>query len=281
MSDPVSTADARAVQNAVTNAFKTAFRGSSPQWLADAFARAEDCFAGRYPGYQAIDARYHDLEHTMQGTLCLARLLSARHAAAPEPQATAELFELAIIAALLHDTGYLKPNSDREGTGAKYTLTHVSRSAEFAGRLLPQMGFAAGSTRSVQNMIRCTGINADLGAIQFQNELERTLGCALATADLLGQMAASDYIEKLPLLFEEFAESARFNNQKAIPGGFASAAELIANTPAFWNRYVLPKIENDFGGLHRFLAQPFPDGANPYVQRIEANIARIRQVVAS
>ena len=42
----------------------------------------------------------------------------------------------------------------------------------------------------------------DRGAIvAAQSELERVLGFALATADLVGQMAADDYVDKLPELY--------------------------------------------------------------------------------
>ena len=44
--------------------------------------------AARHPDYLPIDARYHDLEHTMQGALCLARLLQGRHARRPSPALT-------------------------------------------------------------------------------------------------------------------------------------------------------------------------------------------------
>jgi hypothetical protein len=39
-------------------------------------------------------------------------------------------------------------------------------------------------------------------------------------------------------------------------------------------------LERDFGGLHRFLNDPYPDGPNPYVERIEAHMARLRQRLA-
>jgi hypothetical protein len=281
MTDPVSTSDPQAVHAAVLEMFRAVSPGSSAQRLDTVFARSRDCFEGRCPGYLPIDARYHDFEHTMQGTLCLARLLGGRHAAGAVPVVNAEMFELAITAALLHDTGYLKLASDREGTGAKYTLTHVHRSAEFAGRMLPALGFSETQIKAIQNMIRCTGVNADLSRIAFQSELERLLGCALATADLLGQMAADDYGDKLPLLFEEFSEAARYNGNTGATGGFTSAADLVARTPGFWENYVQPKIETDFLGLHRFLDHPYPDGPNPYVARIEANLERIRQQLAA
>ena len=72
---------------------------------------------------------------------------------------------------------------------------------------------------------------------------------SLVSAALLGQMAAPDYVDKLPLLFEEFVEAGHFNGQPGAMGGFASAHDLRARTPAFWDNYVKPKIERDFAAL--------------------------------
>jgi len=44
---------------------------------------------------------------------------------------------------------------------------------------------------------------------------------------------------------------------------------------------VLPKINGDLRGLHTFLGHPYPDGPNEYLQRIEANIARLRQLAGT
>ena len=176
----------------------------------------------------------------------------------------------------------MKRRDDREGTGAKYTVTHVRRSAEFAGQLLAQKGFSPADILSVQSMIRCTGVDARLDALPFQDDLEKVVGFALATADLLGQMAADDYLEKLPELFEEFAEAAAYTGDShSFVASFSSAAELIARTPVFWEQFVKPKLERDFGGLYRFLNDPYPDGSNFYLQRIEANMARLRQQLAA
>jgi hypothetical protein len=46
-------------------------------------------------------------------------------------------------------------------------------------------------------MIRRTGINARLSEIPFASELERTVGFALATADLLGQMLKRGSVKTL------------------------------------------------------------------------------------
>jgi hypothetical protein len=277
----VATKDPKAVAAEVQAAYLAAFPDGDPLFVSRVVGWTLDCFRGKYADYQAIDARYHDLDHTMQGTLCMARLLRGRHRAAAQPQIAHRMFQLGIMAILMHDTGYLKKRGDNEGTGAKYTAIHVERSAEFAGRLLGEKGFARDEIQSVQNMVYCTGVDAILSAIQFQNEIEKIAGHALATADLLGQMAADDYVEKLPVLYAEFAEAAQFTKDKTnFVATFSSAEDLMRKTPAFWEKYVRPKLDRDFSSLHRFLNDPFPGGPNFYFDRIEANMERLKQQLA-
>jgi hypothetical protein len=278
MYPPVNTRDATSVAAEVRNLFLEIFPGADDYFITRAFDWVLGCFEGRCNGYLPIDARYHDLEHTLQGTLCLSRLLRGRHSAGAEPKLTRNMFELGLLAILLHDTGYLKRVEDVEGTGAKYTLTHVRRSAEFAATFLSAHGYIEEDIIAVQNMIRCTGVNVDLGAIPFTTDMERMVGCALGTADLLAQMAAPDYVDKLPVLYSEFNEAVRFSSGQ---GGksiqFKDVDDLISNTPAFWRHYVWPKVNEDFGQLYRFLNNPLPDGPNPYIAAVRANVARIER----
>lgn len=277
MFKPVVTKDPTAVEVEVQQAYLALFPTGDRMFVPRVFGWAIECFTGNYADYQAVDARYHDFEHTLQGTLCMGRLLCARQQAGAQPQLTERFFQLGIVGILLHDTGYLKQRDDHEGTGAKYTATHVLRSADFAARLLREKGFTPGEIVSVQNMIRCTGVDADLSRIRFQSEMERVTGHALATADLLGQMAAEDYVDKLPVLYAEFAEAAKFDQEHTdFISKFGSAEDLIVRTPRFWQEYVLPRLDRDFGGLHRFLNQPYPDGENCYVRQIEASMTRLQ-----
>ena len=270
----VDTKDPGAVRAQVANIYRELFPDAPIRFIEDVFNWTADAFTGRYADFQPIDAKYHDLEHTLQGTLAFARLLKGYKQANAKPELTQRGFELGLLAILLHDTGYLKNRGDAGGTGAKYTLVHVSRSAEFAKRLLTEKNFEAHEIRAVQNMIRCTGVNADLNSIPFNNELERHVGYALGTADLLGQMAAPDYIEKLQTLYEEFEESNRYSGKSDGPGVFSGADDLRSKTPAFWENYVLPKIETDFRGLYRFLVDS--NGRNAYVEQVQKNISRLR-----
>ena len=272
----VDTRDPVAVEREVQTSYLKMFAEGSPEFVGRAFQWIRNAFEGRHKDYLAIDAVYHDLEHTLQGTLCMARLLVARAEAGGRPSLSGRMFELGLLAILLHDTGYLKKRNDTGGTGAKYTLTHVARSVTFAEEFMGEKGFAIGEIRSVQNMIRCTGVHVDLNRIPFQSEIEKIVGHALGTADLLGQMSAPDYIDKLEILYAEFEESARFYEGKMVGTlDFASAEDLIRRTPGFWTGFVMPKLDRDFWGLYRFLNRPCPHGPNEYVQKIEASMQRL------
>jgi hypothetical protein len=108
------------------------------------------------------------------------------------------------------------------------------------------------------------------------------MGLALGTADLLGQMAADDYVEKLLVLYLEYAEAARTNPQKSnLVSTFSSAKDLLRKTPDFWEKYVKAKLDRDFGGQQRYLNQPYPGGPNCYMDKIEANMQRLRKVINS
>jgi hypothetical protein len=86
---------------------------------------------------------------------------------------------------------------------------------------------------------------------------------------------------KLPILYAEFAEAAAYSKDRThFIAMFSSAEDLMLKTPAFWEKFVRPKLDRDFGGLHRFLNDPYPSGPNPYFERIEVNIQRLRQRIA-
>ncbi|MEO7677593.1 MAG: HD domain-containing protein [Verrucomicrobiota bacterium] len=278
MTVEIDTKQIAEVQAAVQTIYGSVFPQGDAAFVPKAFGWADDCFTGKYRDYQAIDARYHDFQHTLQVTLCMARLMRGRHVAKALPVLTQKMFEVGLLAILLHDTGYLKTREDTEGTGAKYTLIHVDRSIEFAAGLLKEKGLPIEEIQAVQNMIRCTGVNVNLSAIPFQSEQERITGYALGTGDLLGQMAAPDYVEKLPILYSEFAEAFHHNaGEMGSEELFSSAEDLLQKTPLFWDQYVKKKIEVEFQGLYRFLNEPYPDGNNLYVERIEKNMSRLRR----
>lgn len=272
----IDTRSAPAVNQAVKALFAEMFPTTKPDWIDTIFCDIDAFFAGRQPDYQAVDLRYHDLEHTLQATLCFARLMLGRYRAGATPAITARQFELGIAGVALHDTGYLKLRSDTKGTGAKYTYTHVLRSCAFAAVYLPRLGATITEVQDVLASISCTGPRNEIGRMDFRAPVDKVIGCCIATADYLGQLAAPDYPGELEILYAEFEESDDFYNVPASERVFSSARNLVERTPAFWTNFVQPKLENDFMGMYRFLANPYPHGPNPYIDAIERNIAEIK-----
>lgn len=271
------------VEIEVARLYHEMFPAGDRAMVSRVFDWATACFTGNYEGLQALDTKYHDYEHTLQVTLCLARLLQARHQAGARPVLSLARFEQALIASLFHDSGYLKTKYDNFGSGAKFTTIHVERGAAFAGMFLTEQGFPAPGIKAVQNMILCTNFMADLGRIPFSDEEERMAGLALATADLLGQMADPEYVEKLPRLFSEFREADYFKPPAESGGNgstFSSAKELMRKTPLFYEQVVKVKINRDYRGLYRYLNRPYPDGPNWYMDQIEANLKRLEEMLA-
>ncbi|MDA9983220.1 hypothetical protein N9H39_10970, partial [Gammaproteobacteria bacterium] len=256
------------------------FGGGGSSFVTGAFDWFVAAFGGRYHDYQAVDMAYHDREHTLQGALCYVRLMYHRQRSGAVPVVPRHMFELGLIAILLHDSGYLKHNGDAAGTGAKYTLEHVERSCIFARELLSDKGFSADDILKVQRMINCTGLNVEFDSIDFQSKLEKTIGLSVATADLLGQMSALDYVDRIADLFKEFNECWEYSGEPAESLHYDSIDQLLDQTPNFWENYVKHKINTDCKGLYRFLSQPYPDGPNQYIMRIEANIDRVREINA-
>jgi len=277
MPPQLETSDPSAVCGYVKGEFGELFPGANPTLIERVFSDVGGFFAGRHPDYAALDLRYHDFEHTLQATVCLVELLAGRHGAGEEPGATARQFGLAVASALLHDTGYLKLRNDTGGTGAKYTFCHVLRSCAFAASYLPTLGANPGEIEAVITAINCTGPGNELGRLRIREPVDLVHGHALATADYLGQLAAPGYPDKLPYLFAEFDESDAFCNVPERERSFASPLDLLEQTPRFWEQFVLRRLEDDFKGVCRFLASPYPHGPNRYLIAAEKNIAEIRQ----
>ena len=250
------------------------FPDHSNLFLKNVFQAIEDLFSGRYPGYQKSDTAYHDLAHTCEATVAVVRILDGHLKGGTPPALEARDFELAVATTLLHDSGFVKESDDLEGSGAKYTLTHVVRSGDFAEKCLPNLGVTADEIRLVKLAIDCTGVAVDVSALPFSNDRERFLGCVIGTGDILGQMAAPNYPERLPGLYSEFAEAANHSKDSWI-ASYASARDLMEKTRVFYEGYVKSMLDGQWEQAHKALHHHFEDGKNHYLESIEANIDRI------
>lgn len=249
--------------------------------LATAFHDFTRLHAGTLPGYAAADTNYHDAQHSLDCTLAAARMIEGHERTATGNEALgARRAVLGVLIALFHDAGYVRRRGDAAANGAAYTLTHVQRSAEFLGVMLPKLGYAD-EAELAGEIVHFTGFERALDAIDVQDERDRQLGFMIASADLLAQTADRCYLEKCrDFLFPEF-EAAGLAGA-SVPGGqtplYRDRHDLLNSTPEFNARIWADRLDGYFGGIHRHLSQHFSgtaSGRNPYVDCIHDNLRRI------
>jgi hypothetical protein len=273
----VNTKDAHAVCAHARSIFVRLGWGQSVPIVDNVFTDVALMFAGGYQGYRGIDMRYHDFEHTLQATVCLLDILEGRHRAGVLPKLSSRDAELAVMAVLLHDAGFLKRTDDPEGTGAKYTLVHERRSCDFARSYLPSLGVKPEEIDDVCAAISCTGPRNRIAAHVFRRSEARIIACVLMTADYLAQMSAADYPSKLQVLYREFEEAFDYEGVPADKRPYHGVRELFLKTPDFWVKFVRPMLESEADGVFHYLSntgQP-----NPYLDAVEANMVEIRRLV--
>jgi len=270
----------QSILNKIRKIYKEHYKNDDIETVKAAFNDLMDLFSGNMQGYSKCDTGYHDIKHTLQVVPPFIGILDGWNKSKKIPKIPKELFDRGIIAVLLHDTGYIKTDNDVEGTGAKYTFVHTQRSADFATSYLSKKGFEKDTINSIKNIIMYTGVVVDYNKLPFNSEEEKIVGYALGTADLLGQMSAGDYPEKLPTLYREFEESYDFEGIDKLRNQgmtvFESADDLIKNTPSFYEGVVKERFKN-MGALYKYLTYHFDDERNHYIEAIEENIKKIKR----
>ncbi|MCX7941249.1 MAG: HD domain-containing protein [Endomicrobia bacterium] len=203
---------------------------------------------GRFPGYRKYNTKFHDIQHTTDVLLAMSRLLDGYNIKNKKNKMSLQNVKIALVAALFHDTGYLQTVDDNEGTGAKYTLTHVERSIDFISKYMQQKGFSFQEFEVAKNIVLCTKLGLNPSSISFTNNEEKLLGLMLGTADLMGQMSARTYLERLVFLFYEFREAGI--------SGYASEFDLLKKTQEFY-KMVLDRINSQLGKVYEFFKYHF------------------------
>ena len=283
VANKVNVEDPAQVRDSVLSLYGTRYPGADLTALRQAFDDFQALFEGRYPGYLACDTLYHDLRHSLDMTLALARLVDGHdRVAGPSEQLGARRAILGVLVALLHDSGYLKRISEANvDNGAVFTKTHVSRSADFITRYLPRVGFAE-ETALAARLVHFTGYEMDVDDIRVDDPRDRLVGCMVGAADLIGQMSDRMYLEKVHrFLYEEFVwgKIAR----EVMPDGrevvrYVSADDLIIKTPGFYEYVARTRIDKKLGGVDRYAEAHF-GGASLYQSEIDRNMNFLRQTI--
>lgn len=203
-------------------------------------------FSGSYPGFKACSTGYHNLKHTTDTALAMARLI---HGAQLQGAAVSSReMMLGLMAAILHDVGYIQHTADGDGTGARLAPVHIQRSIDFMTRYFGEKDFPRADIQWVENAIRCTDLGSPIDAIRFCGVNDRTLGQMLAASDLLAQTADRNYLEKLPRLYLEFKEAGWLNDETEL--------DFIRDALTF-NQRMEQRLKNDLDGVHGHMKAHF------------------------
>ena len=282
VTNTVQVSSVDAVRRAVVELYAGAWPNGPAETLNTAFADFERLFNGRYPGYLGCDTVYHDVQHSLDDTLAMARLLVGYDRThAPEQQLGAERALLGLVVALFHDSGYIRrKDEDAQRNGAEFTLTHVARSAQFLARYLPAIGMAQWVPVATQ-IVHFTGYELRFDQIRLDDPRDRRVGHLLGTADMIAQMADRCYLEKVrDRLYPELVLGgvALSRDGDGLTVNYGSGLDLLRQTPEFVAETMRTRLDGEFGGAYRYV-EPLFDGRNPYMETIERSLGYLQQVL--
>ncbi len=270
----INTTDPVCVKLEVTRIYRALHSSPQPVFVARAFDDLVSLYRGTYPGYEKCDTQYHDLQHVLEVTLAMARLLDGYdRSRADGPRIPERLFQLGIVCALYHDCGYIRRRNDnKHRNGAEYTRIHVSRGARFLRYYLPAIGM--GEYASVAgSLIHFTGYERPVASIRLPDPMLKLIGSLLGSADIIAQMSDRCYLEKCrDRLYPEFVAGG-ITHRSSEAGDeivFHSADDLLRKTPQFYAT-ASRRLDVDLGGAYRFATSHF-GGTNLYMDAVRQNI---------
>ena len=285
VTNTINVSDVDSVRDAILGLFRAQWPAAELDCLWLAFHDFERLFGGKMPGFEGCDTVYHDIQHTLDMTLAMARLtVGYERSVNAEERLGGERATLGVICGLFHDAGYIRDSGDtRYRNGAEYTRWHISRSAEFLRNYLPGIGLKR-SAHVAAEIVHFTGYEKNLAEIELDNPLDSMAGHLLGTADLIAQMADRCYLEKCrDRLYLEFV-LAGIAVEKTADGlrqvKYQSGTDLLLQTPGFYKNVFKKRLDVDFDRAYRYVETIF-GGKNPYIEFIERNIAYLEHIIES
>jgi hypothetical protein len=284
VTNTVQVSSPAAVRNAVHEIFSDTYPGTAFDKLWLAFYDFERLFTGRYPGYVGCDTTYHDMQHTLDMTLAVARLVAGyERSVESRDRLGPDRALLAVVVSLFHDAGYVR-HGERDAeyrNGAEFTMYHVSRSSDFLRRYLPSLGM----TREVgvaSMIVHFTGYELELDRIELDDPRDVICGHLIGTADMLAQMADRCYLEKCrDRLYKEFVVGG-VAIENARPGEYMvryeSGLDLLKKTPVFYQQVMRKRLNKQFNQAYRYIEALY-EGRNPYIEAIARNVQHLVHVI--
>lgn len=204
------------------------------------------------------DCPYHDLQHTILVADVGSSILQGRQLARGD--LTPHDWLHAMVAMMFHDIGYIRtllpddgpndcvvdPTGERVtppagSTDAYMTPYHVTRGKMFIRERLASNPYL--DTQLIAECIEMTRFPVPSDTYYLATD---TLPGLVRAADLIGQMADPQYLQKLSRLYAEFVEIGAAQRM-----GFANAGDLHATFPEFFYNQVHPFIGSGIAYLKR------------------------------
>jgi hypothetical protein len=280
----VSLGDAESVGAAAQRILEQCFGAGTfdSDLLRTSFTLVGAAFAGEHPDLLACDMPYHDLRHSLDTALLMARLVAGSQGEhrIPSNGLMPEDGLLGVLLGLLHDIGYLRRTSESALCGPQLAPEHESRGVEFAERYLQTTTLADHAAQS--SLILATRLTTDLDVLFVGHRgAAVTLGRMLGTADLLSQIADRSYLERCyyhlyPELVLGGCNRVRTSDGEERPL-FRDALDLVAKTPNFYDHVVRARLDREFAEVAGHLEVLF-SGTDPYAAAVMHNVDRARKV---
>ena len=268
---------------AVRHLFEQQYPSTPSDSLWIAFHDFHQLFNGNMPGYHAVDTSFHDIQHTLDMTLALARLIVGyENSVTKDNRLGPERAFFAIACALFHDAGYIR-HRERDShavNGAIFTTTHVTRSGRFLEAYLPKIGLED-FVDTVSRVVHYTGYEIPLDEIELDDPRDEMAGYLLGTADLLAQMADRCYLEKCrDRLYPEFVLGEVAVNLEATGSHamYQSGQDLLHKTIDFYQQSAHKRLQGSFRHAYRYLEKVFENDLNPYMMFIDKNMAFVEKI---
>ena len=283
VTNTVQVSSVPAVKRAVEELYSQTWPSGKVERLETAFSDFERLFNGHFPGYLGCDTVYHDLQHSLDDTLAMARLLAGYDRShAVEQRLGAERAMMGIVVALFHDAGYIRQTDDTmHRNGAEFTRTHVGRSAQFLARYLPTLGLADWVPVATQ-IVHFTGYEVPFDQIRLDDPRDRKVGHLVGTADMMAQMADRCYLEKCrDRLYPEFVlggVAVSRGNEGELKVIYGSGLDVLRSTPEFVAETMRTRLDGEFGGAYRYIEALY-GGRNPYMEAIDASLVYLKQIL--
>jgi len=281
VSNDIKTTDPAVVNAEVDRIFTRLYPNEATGQIDQAFEDMAALYRGKRPGYYACDTPYHDIQHVLDVTLAIARLIDGYERGGVGVESLdAPLFRLGVVTALFHDCGYVRTLDDKQHrNGGELTLTHVSRGAQFIRTYLPTIGMGEVADIAAQ-LIHFTGYEKPVTNITLPSLRHRLLGCMLGSADIIAQMSDRCYLEKCrDRLYPEFVAAGIA--RKRLPDGkeqvvYESGEDLVLKTPQFYET-AKRRLETDLEGAYRYAECHF-GGEHRYIEELSKNIRFVQDL---